>query len=57
MPDITDLENDVAEQSRWGLDRCMVAIQRIARMLRALFTRQQQLEDRVTALEERLPPQ
>jgi hypothetical protein len=56
MPDLGDLDGDVVEQQKWGMDRSMLAIQRIARLLRGAANRLQALEDRVTALEQRLPP-
>jgi hypothetical protein len=62
MPDLTDLDDEIEVQRvsavTLGADpgphmRC---IQRLARIVRVIFGRQQQLEDRVAALEQRFPP-
>lgn len=52
---VTDADNEMTEQARWGLSRADRAVVKLLAGVRAVFVRVKALEDRVTALEQRLP--
>ena len=51
--DMTEAEEHMVEQERWGLSRSDMVLLRLLRLVKVARGRVQQLEDRVTALENR----
>jgi hypothetical protein len=51
-----DAQAELDEQARWGENRAHRAIRKALVVLRLVAGRVKQLEDRVSALEQRIPP-
>lgn len=57
MSDIfQDAQQDLNEQAKWGENRVTMALRKALVVIRTIAVRVKQLEDRVTALEQRIPP-
>lgn len=57
MSDIfQDAQQDLTEQARWGENLTTRALRKALVVIRTIAQRVKQLEDRVTAIEQRLPP-
>lgn len=57
MSDIfQDAQQDLTEQARWGENLTTRALRKALVVIRVLAGRIKQLEDRVTSLEQRIPP-
>jgi hypothetical protein len=51
-----DAQSELDEQAKWGENRAHRAIRRALIVMRLIAGRVKQLEDRVAALEQRVPP-